>query len=278
MFKTITCTTLLIMSFSANAFVTFDSAMTSVTSLVSNDLDSTVDLLESSTDLLNEVNDDTSANGQFTTDMKEFNRGIKDLEYNMRYLGYSEDDIRTNLQKLSSNKLSLEQKMRALTKSVRNIKKMKAMLNKISPNGGAQTKSNTDPSNQAILANQQQLLHLQINQLKQNEMSQLDGQISDLAFKKSIAYELDRAKVDLINSKERSKTRKLLSSSSFNIATLQKRAIQMSLCLCVLGCIGLMVTFFKEEGLATLKAGFLGVVLSYLIPSIVTLYSHWLGI
>lgn len=276
MLKAITFSTVLMISLSSNAFVAFDSAITGMTSMVSGELDSTVDLLETSNDLLNEVNNDTSDGGQFTTDMKAYNRDIKELELNMRYLGYSEDDISSNLQKLTSNRLTLEQKMRALTKSIRNIKKIKSLVSKATSNGTS--KSGSDQSNQAILANQQQQLHLQIQQLKQSEMNALNNQTSDLAFKKSIAYELDRAKIDLINSKERNQKAKLFKSSTLNVSGIQRKAIQVSLCLCVLGCIGLLVTFFREEGKATLKAGFLGVVLSYLIPPIVNLYSHWLGI
>lgn len=276
MFKAITFTTILIISSKLYAFVSFSSAMSGA-SMLSGGLDSTVDLLESSTDLMDEISEESSDLGQFTSDIKIYNRSMKDLEKDMRYLGYSEDEIGTNLKKLGSNKLSLEQKMRALTKSVKNIKKMKAWIAKLSAVSSVSGGSAPDPSNQAILANQQQLLHLQIQQQKNSDMNELDQKMTDLAFKKSIAYEIDRAKIDLINSKEKASKPRFKEWSS-SISGLQRKAVRISLCLCVLGCLGLMVSFFREEGIKTLKAGFLGVVLSYLLPSVVMLYSQWLGV
>lgn len=277
MLKSATFQAILIFSLSANAFISFDSAISGAAAL-GGGIDSSIDLFESSTDLLGEIADESSELGQFTNDIKTYNRSIKDLERDMRYLGYSEDEIGSNLRRVNSNKLSLEQKMRALTKSVKSIKKMKSLLAKLSSIAAVKGGAGPDPSNQAILANQQQLLHLQIQQLKNGEMSELDEKMSDLAFKKSIAYELDQAKIDLVNSKENGQKNKLFNTASFNVQGLQKKSIQISLCLCVLGCIGLMITFFRSEGAATLKAGFFGVVLSYLIPPLVTLYSQWLGI
>ncbi len=276
MFKAITCQIILIISISANAFISFDTAIRGA-AVLGGGIDSSIDLLESSSDLLGEISDESSEIGQFTNDIKAYNRNIKDLERDMRYLGYSEDEIGSNLKKVNSSKLSLEQKMRALTKSVKNIKKMKNLLSKLATMAAMNGGTGPDPSNQAILANQQQLLHLQIQQLKNGEMNELDEKMSDLAFKKSIAYELDQAKINLINSKENVQKKNIF-TTSYQVQGLQRKAIQLSLCLCVLGCIGLMVTFFRPEGAAILKAGFFGVVLSYLIPSIVSLYTQWLGI
>lgn len=276
MFKAITFTTILIIYSPLYAFVSFDTAMSGV-SMLSGGLDSTVDLLESSTDLMDEISEESSDLGQFTNDINTYNRSIKDMESDMRYLGYSEDEIGLNLQRLGSNKLSLEQKMRALTKSVRNIKKMKAWIAKLSAVSSGGGGSAPDPSNQAILANQQQMLHLEILKQKNSDMNELDQKRTELAFKKSIVVELDRAKIDLINSKEAASKPRTKNWSS-SISDLQQKAVRISLCLCVLGCIGLMVSFFRDEGLKTLKAGFLGVVISYLLPSIVTLYSQWLGV
>lgn len=276
MFKAITFTTILIIYSPLYAFVSFDTAMSGV-SMLSGGLDSTVDLLESSTDLMDEISEESSDLGQFTNDINTYNRSIKDMESDMRYLGYSEDEIGLNLQRLGSNKLSLEQKMRALTKSVRNIKKMKAWIAKLAAVSSVSGGSAPDPSNQAILANQQQMLHLEILKQKNSDMNELDQKRTELAFKKSIVVELDRAKIDLINSKEAASKPRTKNWSS-SISDLQQKAVRISLCLCVLGCIGLMVSFFRDEGLKTLKAGFLGVVISYLLPSIVTLYSQWLGV
>jgi len=275
-FKAITFTTILIIYSPLYAFVSFDTAMSGV-SMLSGGLDSTVDLLESSTDLMDEISEESSDLGQFTNDINTYNRSIKDMESDMRYLGYSEDEIGLNLQRLGSNKLSLEQKMRALTKSVRNIKKMKAWIAKLAAVSSVSGGSAPDPSNQAILANQQQMLHLEILKQKNSDMNELDQKRTELAFKKSIVVELDRAKIDLINSKEAASKPRTKNWSS-SISDLQQKAVRISLCLCVLGCIGLMVSFFRDEGLKTLKAGFLGVVISYLLPSIVTLYSQWLGV
>lgn len=276
MFKTITFTTILVFSISANAFISFDAAISSA-NVLAGGLDSSMDLLESSSDLLGEISEDSSELGQFTKDMSQFNKSMKSLESDMRYLGYSEDQISLNMKKLSSNKNSLEQKMRALTKSVKNVKKIKDLISKLSTMAAVKGGGVPDPSSQAILANQQQLLHLQIQQLKNGEMSALDEKISDIEFKKSIAQELDLAKIDLINSKEKS-NKNIFRNKPDNYINLQDRSIKISICLCVMGCIGLMITFFRSEGIATLKAGLLGIILSYLIPSIVNLYSQWLGL
>lgn len=281
MFKTIALSTLLLIPHMASAFVSFDSAV-GAASMLSGGLDSGIDLLESSSDLMGEISDESSDSGQFSVDMKSYNQGLKKVEQDMRYLGYSQNDISSNLSSLNSNKMTLEQKMKALTKSVKNIKKMKVFISKLISMAALKGGSGPDPSNQAMLANQQQMLHLQIQQLKNNELNELKQKTSEIAFKKSIAYELDLAKVDLINSKEAvSKKNNLMKSNSeslFNMNNIQTKAIKMSLCLCVLGFVGLMIGFFKEEGLATLKVGFLGIILSYLLPSIINLYGKWLGI
>lgn len=277
MFKAIAFTALLIFSQQINAFISFDSALSGL-STITGGVDSSVDLLESSSDLLDEISDESSDLGQFTKDISTYNRNMKDLEGDMRYLGYSEDDIARNLQKLGSNKHSLEQKMRALTKSVKSVKKMKALISKLTAIAAAKGGGGPDPSSQAMLANQQQLLHLQIQQQKNDEMNDLDKKMTEMAFKKSIALELDKARIDLIKSKENSSNKSRVGEWSMQLGDIQKKVIQISLCLCVLGCLGLMVSFFRDEGIKTLKAGFLGVVLAYLLPSVITLYSRWLGV
>lgn len=277
MFNVITFTTLLIVSLKVSAFIPFDfgSAINTVGG-ISGSVGSAIDMMETSTDLMNEIGEGSAEAEQFVKDITEFNRGIKSIESDMRSLGYTEEQIQYNIGRMTSSKSTLEQKMKALSKSIKSVKKMKNLLGQLSSVAGGGNKS--DPANQAILSTQQQLLHIELQKLKNEEIKTLNKEMEELAFKKSIATELDKAKIDLIKSKETAVKLKNSNSSYFEVYGIQKKAIQLSLTLCVLGCIGLMISFFRSEGMATLKTGFVGVIISYLLPSIVNLYSKWLGI
>ncbi|MFN3453758.1 MAG: hypothetical protein ACK41T_02285 [Pseudobdellovibrio sp.] len=277
MFKAITFTAVLIISLKLEAFIPIDlGSALQATSSISSGVGSAIDMMETSTDLLNEIGEGSSEAEQFIKDISEFNRGIKSIESDMRDLGYTEEQIQYNIGRITSSRSTLEQKMKALNKSIKSIKKMGNMLSQLSSATGGGSKS--DPATQAILSTQQQLLHIQFQQLKNEELKTLNQEADDLSFRKSIATELDKAKIDLIKSKENDKIIKISKNTSLEVSDIQKKAIQISLTLCVLGCIGLMISFFRSEGMATLKTGFFGVVISYLLPSIVSLYTKWLGI
>ena len=203
MLKSISCILvlgMLMLSVPSQAFILFDK-INSISGDTLEKLNGAAEILDTSKDLMNEFGEGSPELNQFSKDLNTFSTGMSQLELDMQSMGYSKDEIERNLKSLSSDKTNMSQKMRSLQKSVKNVKKIKELITSITALAASTGGGIPDPANQAMLANQQQLLHIQIQKMRDEDMSKLDQKMKDILFKKNLLQEIEKAQIDILKGK-----------------------------------------------------------------------------
>jgi hypothetical protein len=232
-----------------------------------------LDVLDLSEDLLNEFGEGEGATDELSVSLLNYNREMSLLKDDMRSLGYTDEEINAFSDRMNSSQSSLSQKMRALKRTIKSVKKLKNTFQRLFNKKGADV-----AVQRGILSTQQQALHLQMQQMQLQAMRDLQVKKELIASQKATENELNRTAQELAKQKVLTIKSKSNHRTEFQLTTLQKYAAMASVSLFVIGCVGLLFGLFREQGFAAIRAAVFGFILSYLLPGVVYLYRSWLGV
>lgn len=278
MFKSIALTALLSFSSSSFAlapFVAVEAAKEGVELLsgVQDGMGELLDVLDLTDDLALEFGDENSATDDLSVSLLSYNRELSELKDDMRTVGYTDDQINDLSERFSSNQSSLSQKMRALKKTIRSMKRLKNAVNRIFNKKGSEV-----AIQKGLLSTQQQALHLQMQQMQQQAMKDLQDKKAEIAIRKATEEELNRTTQQIARKRLELLKQRPARLPEFQLSTLQKWAARASVLLFFVGCVGSLFGLFRQQGMAAIRAGIFGLLLSYILPGVVHLYRTWLGV
>jgi Fe2+ transport system protein B len=192
----------------------------------------------------------------------------------MRTIGYTDSEISSFSEIFNSNQNSLTQKIRALKRTIRSVKELKNTLNRLLNKEGEQR-----AVQRGILSTEQQALHVQMQQVQMMAMRDLREKKEEIENRKAIKEELDKTAEEIAKkSISQMKPKSLSYQEGFKLTLLQRWAASASLFTFIMGCIGVMFGLFHHQGIAAIRAGIFGLMLSYLLPAIIHMYRSWLGV
>ncbi len=278
MFKSIALTTLLSFSSSSFAlapFVAVEAAKEGVELLsgVQDGMGEVLDVLDLTEDLALEFGDENSATDDLSVSLLSYNRELSQLKDDMGSVGYTDDQINDLSERFSSSQSSLSQKMRALKRTIRSMKRLKNAVNRIFNKKGSEV-----AIQKGLLSTQQQALHLQMQQMQQQAMKDLQDKKDQVASRKATEEELNRTTQQIARKQLDLLKQRSIRQPEFQLSTLQKWAARASVLLFFVGCVGALFGLFQQQGLAAIRAGIFGLLLSYVLPGVVHLYRTWLGV
>ena len=117
-----------------------------------------------------------------------------------------------------------------------------------------------------------------MQQMQMQSMRDLESKKEDIANRRATEAELNKTTKEMAQKKLLQFQSKSGHRPDFRLTSLQKFAAMASVGLFALGCMGTLFGFFREQGLAAIRAASFGFMLSYLLPGIVYLYRSWLGV
>lgn len=278
MFKSIALSALLGFSINAEAlapFVAVEAAKEGVELLsgLQDGMGEVLDVLDLTDDLAEEFGVEGDATDEMSASLSTYNRELSQLKDDMRSVGYTDEQITDMSERFSSSQSSLSQKMRALKRTIRSMKRLKNTANRLLNKKGSEM-----AVQRGLLSTQQQALHLQMQQMQMQAMRDLQAKKAEVANRKATEEELNRTTQQVARKQlELFKTRPS-HQPEFHLSTLQTWAARASILLFFVGCVGSLFGLFRQQGIAAIRAGIFGFLLSYALPGVVYLYRTWLGV
>jgi hypothetical protein len=278
MFKSIALTALLSVSLSAWAlapFVAAEAAKEGVEFLsgLQDGMGEFLDILDVTEDLASELGADDATTDELSVSLFSYNRELSQLKEDMRTVGYTEEQVTDFSERLNSSQSSLSQKMRSLKKTIRSMKRLKNTVNRLLNKKGAEV-----AVQRGLLSTQQQALHLQMQQMQWLAVKDLDEKRSELANRKATEEELNRTTQTLAKKQLAELKQQPVQKPQFQLTALQRWAAMASVLVFCVGCVGVLFGLFRQQGINAIRAGIFGFILSYILPGVVHLYRHWLGV
>ena len=250
----------------------FSSALsaTGVLSDVQGTVGDGIEILDASQDLLDEVESPSDGVDEISRNTITFNRKLNELKGDMREIGYAPDEIKDFTERFNSSKTSIAQKMRSLRRALHSMKRVRNIFSK---DGGKDSML----YQKATLATEQQVMHLQLQQIQRQELKELEERRREMEERKNLINEINKTAESLAKKKEGEVNYKSV-VSNYTPEKLQAWAFSGALMSIMVAALLIMILPFQEEGKLLLKAGVLGIIFIYLIPMIINLYRSWLGI
>jgi hypothetical protein len=229
-----------------------------------------LDILDASQDLLDEMESPSEGLDEFSQNSVLFNRKLNELKGDMSEIGYTKEDVSDLTDRFNSSRTSLAQKIRALRRTLHSIKRVKEIIAK---NGG----KDQTVYQKATLATEQQVLHLQLQQMQKQDLKDLEDRSHQMAFRKKIINDFNETAELLAKNKQNEEIYKP-DFKKYSENNLRDWGFAGAIMTILVAAVLIMVLPFQEEGKILLKAGIAGIIFLYLIPLVINLYRNMLGI